>query len=609
MTFNLKSILIICAALFGLSTAQTAFATENSAHSQVQFYKDFLLKVHDEEKFESCLIFGVIQRSEILATLLQIVIEDLQKPILLQNSNSTYKIANVFNNDVLVIAQIEDTETDLQALADSLDHMRQKRIIFICATLETAAMTKEFLLNLFHDCEAKKMLNVLAIFGDFPTTQSFHSYSIFPAFQLEQKTFNENSVRIFPHRMRNLLGYSLRTLPDLIFPNTFAFEQDGHVQVGGFMQKLLAIFAESINATLLFPLPVRVNEFRVPQELLSLLRNDSLDIPTTHIYLEGETQFEEASYPYDIGELCVMAPILWYHSFSSFIEVYFSATYIATSVLVYCAMMGLFYLSQRLQKIRVSGSTLRKRKRQTTVDVKPAANLRPLVTFRILVFLTMLWSSCVLTSFLANLNSFLTKPARMPSLRSWNDFENIGQKLMTSTDAYKYILSLCDESCKNMEKSLVFSESFLDVRNHVQNLNTKYAYFIRSLLWQYTALKMKRLNWPIFYYTELCLRRPIFDCFPLHSNSVFKDALNLFLLRFLDHGLRSYWLDATYMELIRLKQFDGRTISQQLERPLDMDYMSFVWPILGCAWLLAAVTFACELVIGHWSAVIRKRNN
>ncbi|XP_054732463.1 uncharacterized protein LOC129240586 [Anastrepha obliqua] len=598
MTLGLKSILIICAALFCLRTAQTAFATENSAHSQVQFYKDFLLKVHDEEKFENCLIFGVIERSEILATLLKIVIEDLQKPILLQNSNSTYKIANVFNNDVLVIAQIENTETDLQALADSLHLMRQRRIIFICATLETAAMTKEFLLNLFHNCEAKKMINVLAIFGDFPTTQSFHSYSIFPAFQLEQKTFNKNSTRIFPDRMRNLLGYSLRTLPDLIFPNTFAFEQNGRVQVGGFVQKLLTIFAESINATLLFPLPVRMHEFRLPGELLSLLRNNSLDIPATRRYLESEAQFEEVSYPYYIGELCVMAPIMWYHSFSSFIEVYFSATDIALSVLGHCAMMVLFYLSQRLQKIRAR-----------TVDVKQAANLRPLVTFRILVFLTMLWSSCVVTNFLANLNSFLTKPARVPSLSSWNDFENIGQKVMTPADFYTDVLSWCDESCKNMEKSLVLSKTFLDVRNHVQNLNTKYAYFIRSFLWQCIALKMKRLKWPIFYYTELCLRRPIFDCFPLQSNSVFKDALNLFLLRIQDHGLRSYWIDAAYMELIRLKKFDGRSISQPLERPLDMDYMSFMWPLIGFAWLLAAVTFACELAIGHWTAVIRKRNN
>lgn len=130
------------------------------------------------------------------------------------------------------------------------------------------------------------MFNVVVILVDFPQTNTFNSYKIFPKFQLEEKTLSFFGVEVFPRRLKNLLvvGYGIRTMPDEIFAYSFTYELDGCTHVGGYLQKLLQTFVTSINATLFHPFPVNVKYYDTITGS-NMTHHNVLDIPIAGTYI------------------------------------------------------------------------------------------------------------------------------------------------------------------------------------------------------------------------------------------------------------------------------------------------------------------------------------
>ncbi|CAD6993454.1 unnamed protein product [Ceratitis capitata] len=603
---NIRNLLLLLAVLLRLKTVQTTLLAENVMEREREFYDIFLVKINAEERFDNCLLYGETSTSETLEILLKTVTQSLDKPILLQNNAcSEYRVIDMFNSNMLILVRLENLEYDLSSLAETLHYIRHKRIILVGGTPKSLRDHEEYLTRLFRLCAAQKMLNVVAIFEDFWRTRIFYSYTIFPTFEIERKSFDAvGGVVVFPRRMNDLHGYGIRTITDQMFPFSFAYEQVGEVKVTGYLPGLLETFASSINATLHYPKPMTLDDYYRPAELINMTSNNEMDIPASRMFVQVTKTFDHASKPYAISGVCIMTPVQWYYTFRQFCSLYTDGAYgfilFSCVWLTYC----LFYYCRRLQYFRAYRVFL---VNFWTAWIEPnhfAFNigaglpytLPTLATLRILIFLTLIWALCVETDYAASLNTFITKPAVMPVPRNWAELSKSNYKILFGWSFYNYISQWCGESCRDIEKSAEIVETAQEFRSQLHNLNTNYGYPVDLFSWHFVQLQMKLLVKPIFHLTNICLRRQIFHCFPLHPNSVFREPLNLFLTKFLAYGFHEFWIDATYLEAKRYGRIhDVSPVNRGEQGPLDMEYMSFMWPLFGAAWTLSFGIFACEL--------------
>ncbi|XP_049303034.1 uncharacterized protein LOC125776175 [Bactrocera dorsalis] len=233
-------------------------------------------------------------------------------------------------------------------LAKALNHIRQKRIIIIAAKSDLKSKRDQYLTQLFQLCEAEKMLNVVVIPVDFPQTNVFYSYTIFPKFHLEEKTLGSGGVEVFPRRLKNLHGYGIRSMPDQILPHSFAYELDGRVQVGGYIVKIVQTFATSINATLFYPLPIKLKNYD-PVGVHRMSHDNVIDIPISNKYLLGMRDLNEGSSPFEISDVCLMTPIRWCRTIQSFYEVYTDETHFQMIIVFTIMILTLCYCCRWLQ--------------------------------------------------------------------------------------------------------------------------------------------------------------------------------------------------------------------------------------------------------------------
>ncbi|XP_011213541.2 uncharacterized protein LOC105233231 [Bactrocera dorsalis] len=578
---------------------------KNTQNRNLQSYKDFLAAVNAEEYFESCLFYGEPRNSEVLNLFLRAATEHFRKPVIMQTVNKTnQEISSRFNRDMLIVAQLTDFKTVLPTLATTLERMRQKRIILSSAERLTDETVETYLRQVFRYCEAEKLLNVVLIFDDFPETKLFYSYSIFPSFELEVKLFGTNGMAVFPRRMLDLQGYGIRTVPDQIFPWSFTYELDGQVKIGGYVQQLMEMYANYLNATLTYPIAVLLNDVAFAANIDELMASNQLDIPTSRKFIELAKNFDEASIPFGVSSLHIMAPIVRHHFFWSFLIIYGNWRHLIFWLLSYSSSVMLFCLCRHLQYMLVGRRSHRNFFAALLEPNYLSANfgvVHHLVTLRLIICVSAVCTLCLYTDFTAHLNTFLTKPAMVRNPRSWHDLDVDGHKVLFSKRYYAYVRMWCEEVCAQIERSLEIIDSPEKLRELQLGFNTSYAYPIDVFSWHLFKLQMRKLMQPIFRMTGICLKPNLFHCFHLQRNSIFKESLDLFLTRIVDHGLQEHLIYMTYLEAVRfgvIKSFSRG--DHVLEQPLDMAYFSFMWPFFGFAWTLAFIIFAIELVSVRW---------
>ncbi|XP_011200926.2 uncharacterized protein LOC105224517 [Bactrocera dorsalis] len=604
-------------ALIHVQSVEMTVFTDNTTNSELQCYKDFLTAINAEENFENCLFYGEPSKSKMLNLFLRAITEHFWKPVIIQSASKTkQEIANRFSSDMLIIAQIgEDFETELSTLASTLERMRQKRIIIINTKPLTHQAVEPYLRQVFLHCESEKLLNVVGIFKDFPVTKIFHSYHIFPKFALEMKTFGAKHVTVFPRRMQDLQGFGLRTVPDQMFPWSFTYELDNQVKISGYLQKVVETYAKYKNATLSYAIPVIQNDVTAVDKIVELMKSNKLDIPASLKYSNNTTNFEDASRPLGFSGLFIITPIMWRNSFSSFLGIYGDRRQLTLSLFTSLSTIVLFYFCRRLQYARSArrfhknffAALLEPSYLSGNFTVKYAPSMQYLLTIRLITCVSAVYTIFVCTQFTANLNTFMTKPATARIPQSWDDLNEDGQKVLVSNRFYNYLRSWCDEAWTHSEHSLVFADSSKQVRDLLLAFNTSYAYPTDQFTWYYIKLQMRKLKQPIFRQTGFYLKQRVFHCFLLPRNSIFKESLDLFLLRIADHGLEEYWVDLTYMDAVRYDVIPSiKHPDSVLQKPLGMEYISFMWPLFGFAWTLAFCTFAVELVSVRWRSWVKK---
>ncbi|XP_039950883.1 uncharacterized protein LOC120768285 [Bactrocera tryoni] len=606
----------IVAVIHVQSVEMTVFM-ENTTSSELQCYKDFLVAINAEENFENCLFYGEPSKSKMLNLFLRAITEHFVKPVIIQSVNKTkQEIANRFSSDMLIIAHIgDDFETELSTLASTLERMRQKRIIIINTKPLTHQAVEPYWRQVFLHCESEKLLHVVGIFKGFPVTKIFHSYSIFPSFALEMKTFGANHGSVFPRRMQDLQGFGIRTAPVQIFPWSFTYELDNQVKPSGYLQKIVETYAKYKNATLSYPIPIIQDDATAGDKIGELMRSNKLDIPASRKYSENPTNFDEASRPFGFSGLFIIAPNMWGNSFWSFLGIYGDRRQLTLSLLSCLSTIVLFYFCRRLQYARSArrfhknlfAALLEPNYLSGNFAVKYAPSVQYLLTVRLITCVSAVYTIFLCTHFTANLNTFMTKPASVRIPQSWDDLNEDGHKVLVSHRFYNYLRSWCDETCTHIERSLVLVDSFKQARDLLLAFNTSYAYSTNKFTWYYIKLQMRKLKRSTFRPTGIYLKRRVFDCFFLPRNSIFKDSLDLFLMRIADHGLQVYWIDLAYMDAVRYGVIPNiKHPDSVLEKPLGMEYISFMWPLFGFAWTLAFCIFAIELISVRWRSWMKK---
>ncbi|XP_012159015.1 uncharacterized protein LOC105665072 [Ceratitis capitata] len=620
MDFNAIIILVLLSAVIVTQPCPMGDATTTKSimkMERVKFYQKFMAKIWAEERFESCLLYGDLQASETLQIFLQILFEDLSTPILLQTTNSSFQIANIFNRNVLSLVRLEDFERELPKIGATLELLRQKRIILIGGEQQVTNADDQYLTKLFRLCETKKMLNVLVVDGDFWQTETYYSYTIFPHFRLERKHLETWNDLVFPPRLSNLHGYGIRTLPDLTAAWTFLYLQDGRVKVGGYLSCLLTIFAETINATLIYPMQVRVGEIINSTTIDNFMQNNLLDIPMKHIFLETANTIDMSSRPYGISDICIVAPVVWYHSVTDFLLTYFDGKFSALIFISYFTTIILLHLCIRLRRLRagrplhgcILASYLEPSYMAFNYGPAQPRGVQSLVTLKILISLSLVWFLCIQTHYAANLKTFVTKPVEMPVPKSWEDLNNVGIKVMMSRHFYSYKRFWCYESCARYERFLKISESQEITRKYMESLNTSYAYPTDLFTWHFIKFNMRSLSQRVFRWTDICLKRQTLQGFLLPPNSAFKDSLDLFLTRIADSGLANHWIEVTYAEAVRLKKINKLAFANRdWTQPIGMKSISFMWSMFAFGWTIALAVFICEIALAHWKKPLTRRN-
>jgi len=112
----------------------------------------------------------------------------------------------------------------------------------------------EFLVSeVLQFCLNQDMINVNAIFDDFPETENLSSFEAYPSFEVVNQTFTPDTQvsDLYPNKMLNLRGGVIRTMPDYSEPNTILYQdKEGNKEILGYLWDLLEAYAHKHNAQL-----------------------------------------------------------------------------------------------------------------------------------------------------------------------------------------------------------------------------------------------------------------------------------------------------------------------------------------------------------------------
>ncbi|XP_050327331.1 uncharacterized protein LOC126757452 [Bactrocera neohumeralis] len=422
-------------------------------------------------------------------------------------------------------------------MSESLQHMREVRILFLLKNFTTAQSDE--LEELFTFCDQQQMLNVLAVFRDFPATGRLNSFTRFPNFTLESYPWSGICYR---SRLKDLQGYELRSMPSQSEPGSIVYTDAlGEKRSSGYVYHLISTFAGKLNATLTYRAPLNVGASIEISILADLTSNYELDLP---IGLQMPVENVSLYAFSDIVEISNWMPML---PRSGYIERYQIYKYIFQSNTLIIDVT-IFIIFSLLYTYIINGHESH----------------------------GLIWS----TVYSAQLHAFSSQPPSGEQIKSYADLKTRGIQIVLPLEEYEVLEKFMPESFMVSYRDLLLVipelRNFYTLR---KSLNTGFAYSTYSEMWAMVERQQRYFSQRLFRVSEeVQFHRQILLAVPLAENSVYRATFNEYLLEMQAYGFWHHWTEMSLFEMIKAGKLslEDLTIPRHYE-PLYFQDLYYIW--------------------------------
>ncbi|KAH8400583.1 hypothetical protein KR222_007235 [Zaprionus bogoriensis] len=571
--------------------------------AQMQLPNGILEAIRAEVAYESLLVLH--NASESCGLQLDLC---SKTPIINFDLDQYHQLKHRFNRRILAVICVHKLHVyTLNGLFENLQDMRETPAVF----LTSPGVNLD---ELFRSCLNKKMLNVLAFDGSTP--EFVYSYRAFPSFRLVKRHI-AGVRRFFEPQLRDLGGFPIMSLPENTLPRSVVYvDKDGKPQSTGYLMEFLRNFAKTLNASLEMRwqyVPLHPPETIVPWTTLKhLIYKDVVDIPLVIVNIMSSQKSKLVfTHIMEMSKYQLMLPSEPEVNRNLLI---FTAGNPLHFLLTFCAMCLLALLLHNARRLELGkgpsawglfgsiDTVLRAVLCQTFVCPGRPPSTRLMNIYQLLL----LFSFLSYNIYLSQLEMLMVHPATEPAVRNYQDLRKRGLKILVTTDEIIVMKIVLDDK---------ILENFWDYHKETNTSeyqamrrqpNSSYAYPITQTLWPLIERKLMKQPYPSFRLSnDFVFFFMVPFAIPLPRNSIFKDALNRFILNAQCSGLYNLWFRQSFTCLVAIGRmeilpYDGSKDNMHL-RWRDLLYIWYLYALLVA---VASIVFALELLIHRRSQVL-----
>ncbi|XP_004519284.1 uncharacterized protein LOC101461132 [Ceratitis capitata] len=566
---------------------------------------DSLLAAIQNESYYSTLVLWRHQPADCFAELSDWGSENLTTKLIF-DSNYTEYLNGYLNRAVLNVVCLDDFVDlfMLENLAESLQHMRETRLLFLLKNFTTQPVYE--LEELFNFCHAQQMLNVLAVGRDFATTGDFYTFQRFPNFTVE---CNQWPGTFYPNRLRDLQGYEFITMHSQSEPGSIVYtDRLGNKCSSGYVYKLISNFVQKLNGSLTYRAPVNVGASIEISVLADLTSSYEVDIP---IGLQMPVENMSLYAFSNIVEISNWMPML---PRAGYIERYLIYKYIFQSNTLIIDVL-VFVILSLLYTCIVNGQKRRRRSATCLITWKDIVfndkifrgviglsfqlwrerNYKFYLLYLLIFLQGLIWS----TIYSAQLHAYSSRPPSGEQIKSYDDLRASNVKIAIPLEEYELL-----ENVMPVEFMQKYRDIFLvmpDLRDFYTlrtSLDTHFAYSTHTEIWAMVERQQRYFTQRLFRVSdEVQFHRQILLAVPLAENSVYRATFNAYLLDMQAYGFWAHWTAISLYEMVKAGKLTfedlSKTRGNEALKFVDLYYIWWIY-IFGIA--MGTLCFIAEVV-------------
>ncbi|XP_034484465.1 uncharacterized protein LOC117789542 [Drosophila innubila] len=509
------------------------------------------------------------------------LMDTLETPVMQFDERFSYFLYDKQSSRVLTVVYMADTELQnheglLKTLVANLRLMTTTRVVFV---VQPGEVNETFLYKLFSHCWKMKLLNVLAVFGDFERTYVIYSYNPFPRFQMEQHAYNSHSI-IFPNRLKDLQGHRVRIIIGGATPRIIGYyDKQGRAIYKGTLGHFMDVFQQKYNCILIEPFPANATALAPSTDVLAAVINGSVDISmgTTFPFRLNLRGF---SYPIEQMHWCLMLPIepnippaeYYIKVFELAAFLLTLVTMVITSFTLATALQQHGYRVQPMDYV-MHENCLRGALGQSFYEVLRA----PIVVRAIYVQICVL--GFLLTAWYNSyFSAYVTSSPKEAPYRSYDDVLASSIKVVAWQDEYNELIGRLT-SFKKYEPMFYVEPSFSKYLSMRDSFNTDFGYMMTTTKWIVIHAQQNVFTRPLFRMREdFCFFNNVPIGFPLHENSIYMQPIQDLIFDLTATGLLSHWSKSGFMELVEAGELHLIDLSPPREfRAMQLQDLQYIW--------------------------------
>ncbi|KAH8278680.1 hypothetical protein KR018_006859 [Drosophila ironensis] len=549
---------------------------------------ELLARIRQESDFEYLLL---VKNSNISATdelvnytlfLAKDLMEEFSVAVIQLDESVSYFLHNSTNDRLVSVILMENINVHeqmgfLNSLVLNLRHMTTSRVIFLA---QTAMTSQTILLGFFGYCWNLKLLNVMVLFNDFETTQTFYSYNHFPILQVEEHNFDQTAP-IFPDRLRNFRGYQMPVIIGGTVPRIIAYHnKKGKIVYDGTVGHFMMAFQQKYNCSFVQPLLARNPlDFAPSMQTVKAVRNNSVEMSMALTFPPVFPPFG-FTYPYEQLNWCLMLPVeadvppMEYYT-----RVFELAAFLLTlGTLVIISWLLASTLWLHGYQIATSDfllhdSCLRGVLGQSFVEV-----LRAPILVRGIYLEICLLGILITAWYNSYFSSYVTTAPKQPAFKSYDDILASHKKVVAWKPEYAELFGRLVEFRK-YEPMFFIEPDFSKYLALRDTMDTRYGYMITNSRWTVTNEQQKVFSRPLFRMrNDFCFFNNVPFGFPIHENSVFMEPVLRLIMELAETGLSFHWTATGFLELIEAGEMHFLDLSPHREfRAMQAQDLQYVW--------------------------------
>ncbi|KAH8310944.1 hypothetical protein KR044_003534 [Drosophila immigrans] len=562
---------------------------------QINYLKNVVQNVLKEKSADTLLLLQ--RRQDLKCPLKDLNIDGM--PILRMDESTVVPIKYTFNCQVIAVVCMSEVADSmlLTALAKDLDRMREARIII---WLQSPQSNLIDVLNAIRDYASNNnFLNLIVLHSKYPIAA--YRLQPFPNATLE-RVVNIFTSPIFRDLWRNFRNKTATIVPSLYPPSSFIGKnrKSGKLQLTGHMDILMLEFARKYNINLKLPRPLSELENVDSKGIVDLALYKQADLTMSVQMWRSDV---ESSHYIDISHQFIIVPCGKaigigdvYKSLKIFLLIILGV-YLIISVVTTLLEAATCRIFGRRYRFSYGNVFVNLNAFRWVLGLSSDVNRdRRSTSLHQIIMVMSIFSLIVICFFNANLSTFLTKRPQHDNIKNFQELKESGLPVVYD-DVLENWLENIKEEVGIAESQILFVPNKVRIRM-ILALNTSNAYHTFDKLWY-------AINEYQMIYKRIALCRShglhIAGTFPNHAilqpNSIYREALNDYILWICDLGLSQHWIAYSINKLVA---FTNRSQEYPHPTPLKYDDLKWVWNLLGLCYIASILVFIGELTFHRW---------